>query len=54
MESSAQQYELAQNGKKYVLSIEIVQDKLRFSCTNLDPLTPLTYVGNFPLFHLKN
>ena len=53
MESSAQQYELAQNGKKYVLSIEIVQDKLRFSCTNLDPLTPLTYVGNFPLFHLK-
>ena len=39
--------------KKYVLSIEIVQDKLRFSCTNLDPLTPLTYVGNFPLFHLK-
>ena len=54
MESSAQQYELAQNGKKYVLSIEIVQDKLRFSCTNLDPSTPLTYVGNFPLFHLKN
>jgi len=53
MESSAQQYELAQNGKKYILSIEIVQDKLRFSCSDQDPLTPLTYVGNFPLFHLK-
>ena len=53
MEDSIQRYELAQNGKKYVLSIEIVQDKLRFSCTDLDPLTPLTFVGNFPLFHLK-
>ena len=53
MENSAQKYELEQNGKKYVLSIEIVQDKLRFSCTNLDPLAPLTFVGNFSLFHLK-
>ena len=53
MEDSAQKYGLTQNGKKYVLSIEIVQDKLRFSCTDLDPLTPLTFVGNFPLFHLK-
>ena len=53
MENSAQKYELAQNGKKYVLSIEIVQDKLRFTCSDLDPLTPLTFVGNFPLFHLK-
>ena len=53
MEDSTQKYGLTQNGKKYVLSIEIVQDKLRFSCTDLDPLTPLTFVGNFPLFHLK-
>jgi hypothetical protein len=53
MEDSTQKYELAQNGKKYVLAIEIVQDKLRFSCTDFDPLTPLTFVGNFPLFHLK-
>ena len=52
MENKAKKYELNQNGKKYILSTQIFQDKLRFACIEQSPLQPIIYIGEFTVIEL--
>ena len=47
-----QQYQLVQKGKKYILLTKILQNKLRFSCTESDTINPLTFIGDFSMIDL--
>ena len=52
MDNSVQQYQLVQKGKKYILLTKILQNKLRFSCTESDTINPLTFIGDFSMIDL--
>ena len=52
MDNSVQQYQLVQKGKKYILITKILQNKLRFSCTESDTINPLTFIGDFSMIDL--
>ena len=47
------EYELAQGERKYTLSTQVYQDKLRFACIEVNPVNPLVYIGEFTLVNLK-
>ena len=49
MENPVKKYELEQDGKKYTLSTQIFEDKLRFVCIEVNQLNPLVYTGEFSL-----
>ena len=52
MESPSRKYELAQGERKYTLSTQIYQDKLRFACSEVNTINPLVYIGEFTLYNL--
>ena len=52
MESPSRKYELAQGERKYNLTTQIYQDKLRFACIEVNPINPLVYIGEFTLLNL--
>ena len=54
MDNSVQQYQLVQKGKKYILITKILQNKLRFSCTESDTINPLTFIGDFSMIDLMH
>ena len=49
MENPVKKYELEQGDKKYTLSTQIFEDKLRFVCIEVNQLNPLVYTGEFSL-----
>ena len=53
MENKAKKYELNQNGKKYILSTQTFQDKLRFACIEDSPSHRLIFIGEFTLIELS-
>ena len=53
MDSPSRKYELAQGERKYTLSTQVYQDKLRFACIEVNPVNPLVYIGEFTLVNLK-
>ena len=52
MDSPSRKYELAQGERKYTLSTQVYQDKLRFACIEVNPINPLVYIGEFALSNL--
>ena len=52
MENPVKKYELEQNGKKYTLSTQIYEDKLRLVCIEINEISPIVYTGEFSLFDL--
>ena len=52
MENPVKKYELEQNGKKYTLSTQIYEDKLRLVCIEINEINPIVYTGEFSLFDL--
>ena len=52
MESKIKKYELNQNGKKYILSIQIYEDKLRFACIEYYQEKQSIFIGEFTLTSL--
>ena len=53
MENPVKKYELEQEEKKYTLSTQIFEDKLRFVCIEVNQLNPLVYTGEFSLTDLQ-
>ena len=53
MENTIQKYELDQNGKKYILSIQVEGEYLLLKCTESEILNPPLFIGNFALIHLQ-
>ena len=53
MEINAQRYELAQNGRKYILTTEIHGDYVRLTCVETGVHNPLIYLGEFSLVQLR-
>ena len=53
MENPVKKYELEQEGKKYTLSTQIFENKLRFVCIEVNQLNPLVYTGEFSLTDLQ-
>ena len=49
MENPVKKYQLEQDGKKYSLSTQIFQDKLRFVCIELNEVKPLVFTGEFSI-----
>ena len=49
MESKIKKYELNQNGKKYILSIQIFGEKLRFACIEHYQEKQTIFIGEFTL-----
>ena len=49
MESKIKKYELNQNGKKYILSIQIFGEKLRFACIEYYQEKQTIFIGEFTL-----
>ena len=49
MESKIKKYELNQGGKKYVLSIQIFEDKLRFACIEYSLEKQTVFIGEFQI-----
>ena len=49
MESKIKKYELNQGGKKYVLSIQIFEDKLRFACIEFSLEKQTVFIGEFKI-----
>ena len=52
MDSPSRKYELAQGERKYTLSTQVYQDKLRFACIEINPINPIVYIGEFSLVNL--
>ena len=52
MKSPSRKYELAQGERKYTLTTQVYQDKLRFACIEINPINPLVYIGEFALANL--
>jgi len=52
MDSPSRKYELAQGERKYHLSTQVYQDKLRFACIEINPINPIVYIGEFSLVNL--
>ena len=52
MESKIKKYELNQNGKKYILSIQIYEDKLRFACIEYYQEKQTIFIGEYTLTSL--
>jgi hypothetical protein len=52
MKSPSRKYELAQGERKYTLTTQVYQDKLRFACIEINPINPLVYIGEFALVNL--
>ena len=52
MESKQKRYQLEQKGKKYILSIQTFQDKLRFVCIEVSSDKQTTYIGQFNILEL--
>ena len=52
MENKSRKYELNQNGKKYILSTQIFQDKLRFACIEPTPPNPIVFIGEYSIMEL--
>ena len=53
MEINSQRYELAQNGRKYILTTEIHGDYVRLTCVETGVNNPLIYLGEFSLVQLR-
>ena len=53
MENSIQKYELTQNGRKYILSTQIYENKIRLTCVETNKENPPVFVGDYPLLHLR-
>ena len=53
MEINSQRYELAQNGRKYILTTEIHGDYVRLTCVETGVHNPLIYLGEFSLVQLR-
>ena len=49
MENPVKKYQLEQGDKKYNLSTQIYQDKLRFVCIELNSINPLVYIAEYSL-----
>ena len=47
MERKIKQYELKQHGKKYILTSQIFEDKLRFACVEYSIDKNIIYIGEF-------
>ena len=47
MERKIKQYELQQHGKKYILTSQIFEDKLRFACVEYSIDKNIIYIGEF-------
>ena len=47
MENIVKKYQLEQGNKKYNLSTQIYQDKLRFVCIEINSISPLVYTGEY-------
>ena len=54
MESKIKKYELNQSGKKYVLSIQIFEEKLRFACIEFPFDKQIVFIGEFKIQDLNN
>ena len=52
MESKIKKYELNQKGKKYILSIQIFEEKLRFACIEFYQEKQNIFIGEFTLYSL--
>jgi hypothetical protein len=52
MKSPSRKYELAQGERKYTLTTQVYQDKLRFACIEINPINRLVYIGEFALANL--
>ena len=52
MDSPSRKYELTQGERKYTLSTQVYQDKLRFACIEINQINPLVYIGEFTLVNL--
>ena len=49
METKIKKYELKQNGKRFILSCQIFEDKLRFACIEYLINTQIIYIGEFSI-----
>jgi len=49
METKIKKYELKQHGKKYILSSQIFEDKLRFACIEMAQEKQIIYIGQFTI-----
>ena len=49
METKIKKYELKQNGKRFILSCQIFEDKLRFACIEYLINTQIVYIGEFSI-----
>ena len=49
METKIKKYELKQHGKKYILSTQIFEDKLRFACIEMAQDKQKIYIGQFSI-----
>ena len=49
METKIKKYELKQHGKKYILSSQIFEDKLRFACFEMAQEKQIIYIGQFSI-----
>ena len=49
METKIKKYELIQHGKKYILSSQIFEDKLRFACIEMAQDKQIIYIGQFSI-----
>ena len=49
METKIKKYELKQNGKRFILSCQIFEDKLRFACIEYLINTKIVYIGEFSI-----
>jgi hypothetical protein len=49
METKIKKYELKQHGKKYILSTQIFEDKLRFACIEMAQDQQIIYIGQFSI-----
>ena len=49
METKIKKYELKQYGKKYLLSTQIFEDKLRFACIEMAQDKQIIYIGQFSI-----
>jgi len=49
METKIKKYELKQHGKKYILSTQIFEDKLRFACIEMAQDKQIIYIGQFTI-----
>ena len=49
METKTKKYELKQHGRKYILSSQIFENKLRFACIEITSEKQIIYIGQFSI-----